>query len=391
MSEHAILSASSAEKWLHCPPSARLEANFPDEESEYAAEGTLAHKIAELKLRKRFIEPIGDRSYKTALKKLTADPLYQPEMEACTDAYIDTIAAIAEQYDACPYIVAEKTVDYSHYAPGGFGTADCIIIGDGILHVVDYKHGKGVPVSADDNPQMMLYALGALGYYTAIYSIVTVKMTIVQPRLDNISESSLSALDLLNWGIDVVRPVADLAYAGAGDFCPGPWCSSHFCKARHTCGARAQAALAVDPRPNKALPLPAEMTPEQIGLVLTQGQLLASWVKDVEEYALKTILDGGSVPGWKCVEGRKTRQFSDVDAALELVKGAGYDEALLYERKPITMTAVEKLLGKAKFAELLSGNIIVPPGKPTLAPETDKREPYCPNGARLDFEGVDTE
>lgn len=390
MSEHAILSASSAEKWLHCPPSAQLEANYPDEQSEYAAEGTLAHKIAELKLRKRFITPMGDKSYKAALKKLTADPLYQPEMDDCTNTYIETIAGIAGQY-VSPYITAEKTVDYSSYAPKGFGTADCIIIADNTLHVVDYKHGKGIPVSAEDNPQMKLYALGALDYYSTIYHITTVKMTIVQPRLDNISEYGMSLYDLVTWGMDVVRPAAQQAYDGEGEFCPGPWCSSHFCKARHTCGARAQKALAVDPRPSGALPLPAEMTPEQIGLVLTQGQLLASWVKDVEEHALKAILAGDSVPGWKCVEGRKTRQFSDVDSALEKVKGAGYDEALLYERKPITMTAVEKLLGKAKFTELLNENIVVPPGKPTLAPDTDKRPAYLPNGVRSDFEGVETD
>lgn len=390
MSEHAILSASSAEKWLRCPPSARLEANYPDEQSEYAAEGTLAHKIAELKLRKRFITPMGEKSYKAALKKLTSDPLYQQEMDDCTNTYIETIAGIAGQY-ASPYITAEKTVDYSFYAPKGFGTADCIIIADNTLHVVDYKHGKGIPVSAEDNPQMKLYALGALDYYSTIYHITTVKMTIVQPRLDNISEYGMGLYDLVTWGMEVVRPAAQQAYDGEGEFCPGPWCSSHFCKARHTCGARAQKALAVDPRQAGALPLPAEMTPEQIGLVLTQGQLLASWVKDVEEHALKAILAGDSVPGWKCVEGRKTRQFSDVDSALEKVKGAGYDEALLYERKPITMTAVEKLLGKAKFTELLNENIVVPPGKPTLAPDTDKRPAYLPNGVRSDFEGVETD
>lgn len=391
MSEHAILSASSAEKWLHCPPSAQLEANYPDEQSEYAAEGTLAHKIAELKLRKRFITPMGDKSYKAALKKLTADPLYQPEMDDCTDTYVETIAGIAGQY-ASPYITAEKTVDYSDYAPEGFGTADCIIIGENTLHVVDYKHGKGIPVSAEDNPQMKLYALGAWVYYAKIYDIQHVSMTIVQPRLDNISTFTVFKESLEQWGEEVLKPAATLAYAGDGEFCPGPWCASHFCKARHTCGARAGKALAVDPRPGvSTLPLPAEMTPEQIGLVLTQGQLLASWVKDVEEHALKAILAGDSVPGWKCVEGRKTRQFSDVDSALKKVKGAGYDEALLYERKPITMTAVEKLLGKAKFTELLNENIVVPPGKPTLAPDTDKRPAYLPNGVRSDFEGVETD
>ena len=389
--QHALLGASSAAKWLNCTPSARLEETFPDEESTYAAEGHLAHEIAELKLRQKHIEPMTAKAYKAKLDKLKKNPLYQQEMDACTDTYIEYIADLLMTCGSNPHIAAEKRVDYSRYAPEGFGTADCIIIGGGTLHIVDYKHGKGVPVSAENNPQMKLYALGALAAYGLLYDVSIVTMSIVQPRLDNISEYTVWKESLFQWAEEIVQPAAKLAHAGEGAFCPGPWCSDHFCKARHTCRARAAANLDIDPRDAGIgpLPLPPLLTNAEVGATLLKAQELAKWAKELEEYALSAILEGKQIAGWKCVEGRRTRSFDDIDATFNAVKAAGYDEALLYERKPITLTAVEKLLGKTKFTEILSSHVIVPPGKPTLAPAADKREAYRPNGAAADFKGVE--
>ncbi len=371
MSQHALLSASSSHKWLHCPPSARLEVRFPESTSTYAEEGRLAHAIAELKLRKHFT-PMGPRTFTNALKKLQADSLYQPEMLGHTDTYLEYVQKVCHAYTNAPHVAIEKQLDYSGYAPEGFGTGDCIIIGGNKLHVVDFKYGSGVPVSAEANPQMMLYALGALNAYALLYLIDRVQLTIVQPRLDSVSEYELSADELRAWG-ESIRPVAKQAFDGAGEFCAGDWC--RFCRAKSQCRARNEqytAVVSVLEAFGRARP--PLITNEEMGEILLRAQPIAAWVADLQEYALSAILRGELVPGWKAVEGRSNRQFSDTDEAFKVLTSAGYDEAILYERKPITLTAVEKLTGKPKFVGLLGSYIIKPPGKPTLAPETDTRE-----------------
>lgn len=367
-SAHALLSASSSHKWLHCTPSARLEETFPESTSTYAEEGRLAHEIAELKLRKHFLEPMGPKTFNSRLKKLQQHPLYQPEMLTHTDEYLDYVSKVVHGYDSRPHIAVEKRLDYSRYAPEGFGTGDCIIIGGKVLHVIDFKYGKGVPVSAEENPQMMLYALGALEEYSLLFEIETVKMVIVQPRLSSISWYETAVSELTSWG-ESSKPAAQKAFEGTGDFVPGEWC--RFCRAKATCRARCDTYTALEDFGKVPPPL---ISNEEVGEILARAQELAAWVKNLEEYALTECLAGNEIPGWKAVEGRSVRQFVDTDQAFAVMKQAGYDEALLYERKPITLTAVEKLLGKKSFQELLANQINTPPGKPTLAPASDKRE-----------------
>jgi hypothetical protein len=374
MAEHALLSASGSARWLACTPSARLEAQFPETTSEYAEEGILAHEIAELKLRKAFTEPMGPRKFNNRIKKFKENPLYQDEMLKHTDTYLDYVSGIVHEYAIRPYVAVEKKLDYSAYVPEGFGTGDCIIIGGDTLHVIDFKYGKGVPVSAETNPQMMLYALGAYSAYSFLYPIEKVVMSIVQPRLDSISEFSMPVDDLLYWATNTVMGAAEKAFKGEGDFVPGEHC--RFCRAKSLCRARSEFNTAIEDKyPNK----PPLLSNDEVGQLLIKARDLAKWVKDLEEYALAECLAGSEIPGWKAVEGRSVRQFTDIDAAFKILTGEGYDEAVLYERKPITLSATEKLVGKKKFNELLASFIYKPPGKPTLVPESDKREPIKPD------------
>ncbi len=365
---HALLSASGSHKWLHCPPSARLEETFPESTSEYAEEGRLAHAIAELKVRKHFY-PMGPQTFAKELKKLQKDPRYNPEMDGYTNDYLEYIQKLAHSFASVkPYIVIEKQVDYSHIAPEGFGTADCILIGGTTLHVVDFKYGKGVAVSAVDNSQMMLYALGALRLYAMLYAIDEVVLHIVQPRLGEPSTWATTAAELTGWG-ESKKPTAQLAFEGKGEFCAGDWCK--FCRTKAQCRARSDTMTALEAFGGKLPPL---LTNAEVGDILLRAQTLAAWAKDLEDYALKALLNGEEVPGWKAVEGRSNRAFSDTDKAFKVLTDAGYDEALLYERKPITLTAVEKLLKKADFTNLLGSYIVKPPGAPKLATENDNRE-----------------
>ncbi len=378
---HAILSASSAHRWLVCTPSARLEETFPETTSQYAEEGRLAHDIAELKLRKCFIEPMSQRTFANRLKKFTDHDLYQEEMLRHTDTYMEYIQGIVHSFSSPPYIAVEKKLDFSKYVPEGFGTGDCIIISGSTLWVVDFKYGKGVPVSAEQNPQMMLYALGAYEAYNFLYPIKTVKMAIVQPRLDSISEWEISINDLLAWG-QIIKPVAEIAWAGEGEFVSGEHCK--FCRARSLCRARAEFNMALEEYHGMKPPL---ISNEEVGQILAKAQDLVKWVKDLEEYALAEILNGSEIPGWKVVEGRTSRQYVDQDTAFKALTAAGIDEAVLYERKPLTVAQVEKVLGKAEYRKLLEepGLVKTEPGKPTLVPITDKREPIKRPSAADDF------
>lgn len=378
---HALLSASGSHKWLHCTPSARLEQTLPDPGSTFAEEGTHAHKIAELKLRKQFIEPMNMRTFTAALKKLQKDPLYQEEMLRHTDTYLDYIQGIVHSFTTTPYVAIEKRLDYSQYVPEGYGTGDCVIISGNTLHIIDLKYGKGVPVYAQDNPQMKLYALGAYLAYSILFAIDTVKMAIVQPRLDSISEQSIAVEDLLAWA-DTITPLAQKAFVGLGEFVPGDHC--RFCLAKATCRARADENLAL--MDEFGLAKPPLLTNEEVAEILVRGQNLPAWFKHLQEFALTTVLSGGDIPGWKAVEGRGSRQFIDQDAAfVHLIAVGAAEEVMLYERKPLTPPGVETLLGKPKFKELLSEHVKSVSGKPTLAPVSDKREAVTRTSAADDF------
>lgn len=370
---HALLSASSAERWINCPPSARLTENMPDTESPHAAEGTLAHSLAELKVRKKF-ENMRKSEYDKRLGEIRKNPLYAPEMDGHTDTYLDCILKAAHGYNKVkPYVVAEKRLDYSAYAPGGFGTCDCAMLCKNDLHIFDFKYGKGVPVSAEDNPQLKLYALGALAEYGFLYDIQSVILHIIQPRLDNISDFTIEVDALTAWG-NSIRPAAELAYKGEGEFKCGDHC--RFCKAKAICRARAEDFFTLE----ASAELPKELLSDhEIGEILKRASRLKNWVSEVEEYVLSELLSGKSVEGWKAVEGRSNRKITDIDNAFEVLKKEGYDEALLYERKPITLTELEKLVTKKKLEELIGSMIDKPRGKPTLAPESDKRKPYAPD------------
>lgn len=377
--EHALLSASGAERWLHCTPSARLEDTFPDVSGPYAEEGSLAHTMAELKVRKKFIEPMGPKKYHTRLNKLKRDPLYQSEMGTCTDDYLDYISGVALKYESEPYVTAEVKLDYGDYAPEGFGTADCIIIGDNTLHVIDFKYGKGTPVTVEHNPQLMLYGLGALNKYQLLYNIGTVALTIFQPRAqgETVKEWSVSTEKLLAWGDDI-KPTARIAFDGKGEFVPGDWC--RFCRARGTCRSHANQYTALEDfgdlseTKTGSFPVPPLLSDTEVGEVLKRAIDIEKWISELKEYALNAVLSGKTIPGWKAVEGRSRRVWDNMDKAFNDIKAAGVDEELMYERKPLTLAALEKVIGKKKFMEIAGNHIVKEPGKPTLAVESDKRE-----------------
>lgn len=367
---HAILSASSSHRWLNCPPSARLCETYEDKDSDYAAEGTDAHSLCEYKLRKALgMEAIDPTEHLT---------WYNKEMEDCADGYA---SYVSEQVEAAtetckdPVVLIEQRVDFSRWVEQGFGTSDAIIIADGTLHIIDYKHGLGVLVEADHNPQMMCYALGALELFDCIYDIDTVAMTVYQPRRQNISTFEMSKDDLYRWADEVLKPTAELAFAGNGNFLCGEWCG--FCKAKHECRARAEANLMLAQYDFKLPPL---LEDSEIEVILSRADQLVSWVNDIKEYALQQAISGKEWTGFKLVEGRSNRRYTDEAAVTQVVTDAGFDP---YERKLLGITAMQKLLGKNRFDELLSPYIEKPQGKPTLVPESDKRPVI--NHAKTDF------
>lgn len=357
---HAVLSASSSHRWMHCPPSARLCESYDDKGSDYAAEGTDAHALCEYKLR-------------LALGMEGEDPTqsltwFNEEMSDCATgyaAYVLEQVEAARQVCADPVVLIEQRVDFSRWVEGGFGTADALIIADGTLKIIDYKHGLGVLVRAEENLQLMCYALGALELFDKIYDIDTVNMTIYQPRRDNISTYEVSKDNLYRWADEVLKPTADLAFAGDGNFLCGEWCG--FCKAKHDCRARAEANLALAQYEFKLPPL---LTDEDIEDILFKVDELVSWAADIKEYALQQAISGKEWHGWKLVEGRSNRKYTNEPAVIDAVTDAGFDP---YERKVLGVTAMQKLLGKSHFDELLAAYIEKPQGKPTLVPESDKR------------------
>lgn len=371
-SKHALLGASSAHRWLACTPSARLEEGLQDKPSEFAAEGTLAHAVAEARLAKLLL---GKKP--TTPIKLQRHELYRPVMDEHADTYADYVMeCLTESREGTPdsLIMLEERIDYSEYVPGGFGTADAVLISDGEMHVFDFKYGKGVPVTAEGNPQIRLYALGAYLAFRDLYDIKRVTGHIVQPRLDSISRETLTAEELMTWAEEVVRPRAKLADAGEGDPAPGEHC--RWCRFKNACRAYAahqlELATTMFREPEHTERLPAELTPAEIADILTRVDELAKWAKSVKDYALDQAINHGvPYPGWKVVQGRSNRKISDTDAALGRLTEAGHSIMDLTE--PKSLTALEEVVGKKHLAELLGDLIIKPTGKPTLAPEDDKR------------------
>lgn len=378
---HAVLSASSSKQWLNCPPSARLRERFPQEPSDAAREGTLAHQFCELKLRKLFLEPgMPDKTYKAEIGKLKKEESFSSEMERYTDEYADYVKGIAYGYPSAPYIAVEKRVDYSHVAPEGFGTADCILLYGTEMHVVDFKYGKGITVSAEGNSQMVLYALGALKAYGVIYPIDTVRFHIVQPRVRNFSKWETSVKELNAWADAVVKPAAQKAYEGSGEFCQGTWCDDCFCCVAGICRARAEENAPVlrsqvDSRTGQ-MRSEEVLTNEEIGELLPLLLKAEPWIRKVKKAALSKLLAGEAIPGWKLVEGRSNRELTDSKAAYAALVKAGYKKAMFYEQAPLPLTQAEKLITKEDYDSILARFIVKPKGAPALAPEDDKRPPY---------------
>lgn len=371
--DHALLSASGAHRWLLCTPSAKLEEQFPDTTSEAAREGTLAHELAELKVRNYFNPAdISKRKLNAQIKKMKENELWQDEMLGYTDTYIDYIRDVSIELPSRPYVAVEKRLDLGAYVPEGFGTADCIMLRGEDLFVLDFKYGKGVTVSAEENPQMMLYALGAYKAYCFLYPISRIHMSIIQPRLDNISEWECSLEELLKFG-QYVSERAALAVKGEGDFYPGEK-QCRFCRAKQRCRARADHNVRMAFSPDKGK-MPPLISNEEAGRYLLEGEDLEKWLKDLKEWALAECLAGKQVPGWKAVEGRGSRDWTDMEAAFEkLTKSGVTEEAMLWEKKPLTLAQIEKLVGKKDFQDAVGEFVIKKPGKPALVKESDKRE-----------------
>ncbi|HHY0011914.1 TPA: DUF2800 domain-containing protein [Clostridioides difficile] len=372
MSKHAILSASGAHRWMNCTPSARLELEFDDNSGEAAAEGTAAHALSEHKLRK---------ALKMRSKK-PVSPYDSDEMDNYTDGYVEFVLEVIEQAKKIcsdPLILIEQRLDFSKYVPEGFGTGDCLIIADGTLHIIDFKYGQGVLVSAEDNPQMKLYALGALDLFDGIYDIEMVSMTIYQPRRENVSTSTVSKENLYQWAEEVLKPKAELAFNGDGNYCPGEWCQ--FCRAAVKCRARAEAKMKLA---TFEFALPPLLSDEEIADILSSIGDLTNWANEIIAYATDEAVNHGKKwPGFKVVEGRSNRKYKDEEAVAEAAKNAGYRD--IYKQSLITITEMEKLMGKSKFNEILGELVMKPPGKPTLVPVSDKRPEMNTSSAKIDF------
>lgn len=369
--KHALLGASSAARWIACPPSARATEHLPEETSEYAAEGTRAHELCEKALRYKLAKR--EAGIPFDLLSDWAQQSMPTEMFNAVCRYTSFIHELWVGFPCRPGVFIEQEVDVSQWVPGGFGTCDCLLIGDGILHIIDFKYGQGVPVNPEHNPQLMYYALGAYALFDGIDEVDTVRLSIVQPRMQEEPQTwELPLADLLTWAREVLQPAAELAWKGEGVYHPGGHC--RFCKAYPSCRAwqKQYGPLAgFEPYPE-----PATLSDEELGEWLQKLEGLAAYAKDLEEYAQQALLDGRSLPGWKLVQGRSTRKWTDQDAAFRQMEHDGIDEAMLYTRTPISLTAAEKMIGKKKFAETMSAFITRAPGAPKLAAASDPRPAY---------------
>lgn len=378
MSKHAVLSASASHRWLNCLPSARLELEFENTGSEAAREGTAAHALCEHKLK---------RALRMRSKRPVSD-YDSDEMEECTDAYADFVmeqVELARQSCKDPIVLIEQHLDFSCYVPEGFGTGDCIVISDDRLHIIDFKYGMGVLVEAENNPQMKLYALGALLMYDALYDIKEVSMTIFQPRRDNVSTWTIPVSELKGWAESELRPKAQMAFAGKGDYVPGEWCT--FCRAAVRCRARAEEKLKLAQMEFRRPPLLTDAEIEEILQVIPD---LTKWANEITAYATDAAMNHGKEwTGFKVVSGRSVRRYRDESAVAEAAKQAGYKD--IYRKSLITLTDMEKLMGKDKFKEILGDLVYKPPGKPTLVPITDKRPAINTTNAINEFNEIKEE
>lgn len=370
---HSVLGASAADRWMNCTPSAQLTAGMEDEITNFAAEGTAAHALCEWKVRKALKMRAGRRP--------TSD-YWTDEMEEFTDDYRDYIMDLvgqAKTHCKDPVTLIEQHLDFSCYVPDGFGTGDFLLVADKELNVVDFKYGRGVAVYADHNPQMMLYALGALNLFDCLYDIEQVTMTIFQPRLSSISTWTISTAELYQWAEEVLKPKAELAAKGEGDFVSGSWC--RFCKARNTCRARAESFLELA---RMEFQPPALLSDEEVAKVMEKADGLSKWASDVMAYAQAEAIENGKHwNGYKLVEGRSVRKFSDEAKVEAAAKEAGYTD--IYNKSLITLTAFEKLMGKEAFAEILGQYVTKPAGKLTLVPVSDKRPEVTVNTVNDEF------
>lgn len=381
MRQHALLSASGAARWLACTPSARFEEGFPESTSPYAEEGTLAHSVAEL-MANYYIGRSGADECEEKLMGYEREKYYNTELREATTAYGKLIREKhleALQRSPDTQVELEVRVDFSDWVPEGFGTCDCLIISDGVLEIIDFKYGKGVRVDAENNPQMLLYALGAVALYESLYDFETVRTTIFQPRIsEEPSTSEMSLNTLLAWGNEYVRPRALLADAGGGDYAPSDD-TCRWCRGKEQCRARTEKNLALfDEAPDVNL-----LTPDEAAVILGKAKDIKAWLSDIESLVQKTLLDGIPVTGWKLVEGRSNRRYTDELLVAKALKKAGYKEAIFYEKKLLTITALEKALGKKEVGEVLGELIEKPEGAPTVAPITDKRQEFKPQEAVL--------
>ncbi|WP_238858952.1 DUF2800 domain-containing protein [Clostridium sp. YIM B02569] len=383
MAKHAILSASSSHRWLNCPPSVELEKGFGNKTSIFAEEGTLAHELGELSLRYQLRE-ITKRTYDSKVKKLISNnELYTNDMPDYVEIYTDICiekVAVAKATTPDAIAIVEQKLDFSQWVPDGFGTGDFVIIADGTMEICDLKYGKGVQVSAIDNSQMRLYALGAITEFSFLYDIQNVKMTIIQPRLDSISTDEMTVGDLIKWADEYVKPRAELAIKGEGEFCAGDHCK--FCKAKAVCKARADKNLEIAKYEFTNVNF---LSDSEISDILTIADKVIEWVTDVKNFALEQALKGDNLEGFKVVEGRSNRKWIDEKKVGEILLEQGFLENIIYTKKLTGIANMETAIGKKEVNRLLGEYIEKPPGKPTLAPITDKREPYNP--AKADFMG----
>ena len=372
--DHALLSASSSHRWLHCNPSARLEREFADRETIAAAEGTAAHALAEHKL-KRKLKLRSERP---------VSPFDTDEMEVCTDDYADFVmeqVTKERRRDLDTQVFIEQRLDFSCYVPEGFGTGDCLIVSRGRLHIIDLKYGQGLLVDSEENPQMMLYALAALNQYEEQYKIKKVKLTIFQPRRDNVSTWETTVAKLKKWATKDLVPKAQRAFKGEGEYCPGEWCI--FCKAAVKCRARAEDKLRLAQSEFKMPPL---LTDAEIESVLAKLPDIKKWADEIQEYALAKALAGKEWTGFKLVEGRSVRKFTDERAVVKAANEAGYHD--IYKQTLISLTEMEKLMGKAEFSKVLGALVTKPQGKPTLVPDTDKRQAITVSNPKNEFSEI---
>ena len=372
--DHALLSASSSHRWLHCNPSARLEREFADRETIAAAEGTAAHALAEHKLKRRL----------KLRSERPVSPFDTEEMEICTDDYADFVmeqVTKERRRDPDTQVFIEQRLDFSCYVPEGFGTGDCLIVSKGRLHIIDLKYGMGLLVDSEENPQMKLYALAALTQYEEQYQIKKVKLTIFQPRRENVSTWETSVAKLKKWATKDLVPKAQRAFKGEGEYCPGEWCI--FCKAAVKCRARAEDKLRLAQSEFKMPPL---LTDAEIEDVLAKLPDIKKWADEIQEYALAKALAGKEWAGFKLVEGRSVRKFTDERAVVKAANAAGYHD--IYKQTLISLTEMEKLMGKAEFSKVLGALVTKPQGNPTLVPDTDKRQAITVSNPKNEFSEI---